>query len=232
MSRKKNNYDEMFDNGFEVTYTEDLPPIKPDLFPDEDEDEDAYDELENSEPRLRKRRLSRRQKQDSHRSPELAAPIRRIMYTGSTTAERLARLVFRPAPVLMAAAITLITLFFFWMNSANYGDITRLTTEPDYNLIAYLAVGGCILLWEICCFFFTLSGVWSRTGRGLGFFILVYVLSYLASLAGGILPDELLVLEGIKGGLATFGSIYSMLFPFCIIGTLTCLVQKIAGPSR
>lgn len=229
--RKHYDYDDRFDDDFEVTYTEELPPVQPDFYARYEvhqsryadnytnEYEDDYEER----PR-RKRRSSRRR-----RPQELADPIQNMMYTGSTTAEKLTRLVFRPAPILMSGIITLITVFCYLSNSADYGNIAALAYELNYTLIAYLAVGAIIVLWEICCFFFTLSGVWSGTGRGLTFFILVYVLSYIASIAGNLIPENLAMVEGIRGGLAAYGSLYSMFFPFCIIGILTCILQKIMG---
>lgn len=40
-----------------------------------------------------------------------------------------------------------------------------------------------MLIWMLSTFFFTLSGIRHGTGRGLTYFVLVYVLSYLFSLA-------------------------------------------------
>lgn len=235
MKRNKKYYDDGFDDDFEVLYTEELPPFRPDLnrydTRYEDDYTEEYDTVYDEEDYDYDRRppRHRRKTKRSRRTPELADPIRNIMYTGSTAAEKLTRLVFRPAPILMSGIITLITIFSYLSGSSEYGDITALASELNYTLIAYLIIGSVIVLWEICCFFFTISGVWSGTGRGLTFFILVYVLSYVTSLIGGLIPENILAIEGIRGGLSTYGSLYSMFFPFCIVGILTCILQKIMG---
>ena len=158
---------------------------------------------------------------------ELAAPIRNIARTGSTAAEKLTTFILRPAPVLMSAIILAITFFSFWNQLSDYGDINTLTSNPDLTLIAYLAVGTVMLIWMLSTFFFTLSGIRHGTGRGLTYFVLVYVLSYLFSLAANAIPADVELFTGIRGGILVFGSLYPAYFPFCVVGIITCILRKI-----
>ena len=146
---------------------------------------------------------------------------------GSTAAEKLTTFILRPAPVLMSAIILAITFFSFWNQLSDYGDINTLTSNPDLTLIAYLAVGAVMLIWMLSTFFFTLSGIRHGTGRGLTYFVLVYVLSYLFSLAAAAIPADVQLLTGIRGGILVFGSLYPTYFPFCVVGIITCILRKI-----
>ena len=222
MSNKK-NIDDYFDDNFEVTYTGDLPPIhmEPDDYDDDYKEEDSYNHRKPDRSTNRK---------TSHRhsdSEELAAPIRNIARTGSTAVEKLTTFILRPAPVLMSAIILAITFFSFWNQMSDYGDINTLTSSPDLTLVAYLAVGGVMLIWMLSTFFFTLSGIWHGTGRGLTYFILVYVLSYLFSLAAAAIPADVELFAGIRGGILVFGSLYPTYFPFCVVGIITCILRKV-----
>ena len=133
----------------------------------------------------------------------------------------------RPAPVLMSAVILAITFFSFWNQLSNYGDIKTLSSTPDLTLVAYLAVGGVMLIWMLSTFFFTLSGIRHGTGRGLTYFVLVYILSYLFSLAANAIPADVELFTGIRGGILVFGSLYPAYFPFCVVGIITCILRKI-----
>lgn len=82
---------------------------------------------------------------------------------------------------------------------SNYGDIKTLSSTPDLTLVAYLAVGGVMLIWMLSTFFFTLSGIRHGTGRGLTYFVLVYILSYLFSLAANAIPADVELFTGIQG---------------------------------
>ena len=127
----------------------------------------------------------------------------------------------------MSAVILAITFFSFWNQMSNYGDIKTLSSTPDLTLVAYLAVGGVMLIWMLSTFFFTLSGIRHGTGRGLTYFVLVYVLSYLFSLAAAAIPADVQLLTGIRGGILVFGSLYPTYFPFCVVGIITCILRKI-----
>lgn len=246
-------FDDDFGDDFEVRYTEEIPDITWNM----DDESDSYSTDNYDEPNAcsadcredrsyaderkvdgrRSRKGPRRvcqndsasRRPDSRRPSELAAPIQNIVHTGSSLIEKLTRLFFRPAPILMSAVILLITAFTYWIDSAQYGNLLTVIENPESSMVTFLAVGAVVMLWELCCFFFTLSGVWRGNGRGLSFFILVYVLSYVSGLAGEILPEGLAIIDGIRGGLITFGSLYSMIFPFCVIGIVTCMIQKILG---
>ena len=249
MNNKK-NIDDYFDDNFEVTYTGNLPsiPVEQDDYDDTDylddyETDDYYDETDRLDPdydddyeeddsydrqrpaRRAERRSSRRRPESS--SEELAAPIRNIARTGSTAAEKLTTFILRPAPVLMSAVILAITFFSFWNQISDYGDIKTLSSTPDLTLVAYLAVGGVMLIWMLSTFFFTLSGIRHGTGRGLTYFVLVYILSYLFSLAANAIPADVELLTGIRGSILVFGSLYPAYFPFCVVGIITCILRKV-----
>lgn len=217
-------YDDAYDEEYGDTYDNEY---------DEEYDEgDEYSEASN-EYDIKKgnghRKAASRRVSGARRPSELAAPIQNIVHTGSSLAQTLTRLIFRPAPVLMSAVILLITAYTYWTDSAAYGNILTVIEHPESSMVTFLAVGAVVVLWELCCFFFTLSGVWRGNGRGLSFFVLVYLLSYLSGLAGAVLPEGMTVIDGIRGGLLTYGSLYSMIFPFCVIGSVTCILQKILG---
>lgn len=249
MNNKK-NIDDYFDDNFEVTYTGDLPsiPVGQDDYDDTDylddyETDDYYDETDRLDPDYdddyeeedsydRQRPARRAERRNSRRRPassseELAAPIRDIARTGSTAAEKLTAFILRPAPVLMSAVILAITFFSFWNQISDYGDIKTLSSTPDLTLVAYLAVGGVMLIWMLSTFFFTLSGIWHGNGRGLTYFVLVYILSYLFSLAANAIPADVELLTGIRGGILVFGSLYPAYFPFCVVGIITCILRKV-----
>lgn len=249
MNNKK-NIDDYFDDNFEVTYTGDLPsiPVGQDDYDDTDylddyETDDYYDETDRLDPDYdddyeeedsydRQRPARRAQRRNSRRRPdssseELAAPIRNIARTGSTAAEKLTTFILRPAPVLMSAVILAITFFSFWNQLSDYGDIKTLSSTPDLTLVAYLAVGGVMLIWMLSTFFFTFSGIWHGNGRGLTYFVLVYILSYLFSLAANAIPADVELLTGIRGGILVFGSLYPAYFPFCVVGIITCILRKV-----
>lgn len=193
---------------------------------DYDDDYDYEDSYDCQRPSRRAERRNSRRRSDSS-SEELAAPIRNIARTGSTAAEKLTTFILRPAPVLMSAIILVITFFSFWNQISDYGDINTLTSNPDLTLIAYLAIGAVMLIWMLSTFFFTLSGIWHGTGRGLTYFVLVYVLSYLFSLAAAVIPADVQLLAGIRGGILVFGSLYPAYFPFCVVGIITCILRKV-----
>ena len=242
MRDKKDNYD-YFGDDFEVTYTGDLPEIRLDddteEFGDAWENEEAYREpprrrAKNQSREESGRRQENRSREDSGRrqekrsrpEEELVSQIRRPVRTGTKAVEKLTHFVLRPAPIVFAAVITLITAFSFWDGFTSYGGLYALPAEQQATVYAYLAVAGLLLLWELSSFFFALSGFWSGTGRGLTFFILVYVCSWIASVAGNLVPENIVMVEGIRAGLAEFGSLYPMFFPFCVGGLVTCIAKQ------
>ena len=123
MNNKK-DIDDYFDDNFEVTYTGDLPPIQVDH---DDYDDEPYDRHKQSD---RSNHKNPRKSSHSSSSEELATPIRNIVRTGSTAAEKLTNFFLRPAPVLMSGIITVITGFSFWNQMSDYGDIKTLSSSP------------------------------------------------------------------------------------------------------
>lgn len=212
-----------FGDDFEVTYTGELPEVSLDF-----DDTDYYEEEEYEEPvRRRKRKRCASQKHSSQNQEDLASPLRAPIQKSTRLIERVVSLVLRLAPVLMGAGILLLTIFVFWTEHSVYGEPESIMAEQNFTLAVYLIVGVVILLWEICSFFFILGGVWSKTGRGITFFILIYVLSYLSSFAGKFIPEGLAVIDGLRGGMVTYGSLYTRLFTLCLLGIIACILQKI-----
>lgn len=231
--------DDYFDDNFEVTYTEELPGISIDL---EDEEYEAYEDApyrprrgQTDIPRPSKERSRKAPRRERESSPapnrtqasDLASPLRAPMRAGTKLVERIVSVTLRAAPVVMCALIILLTLFVVWTEHTNYGELSSLSAE-NLTLILYLAVGAVLVLWELCSFFFILGGVWSKTGRGITFFLLIYACSYITSLFAGLIPEGLAVLDGIKGGLMMYGSLYPRLFTPCLLGIITCIFQKIS----
>lgn len=247
MHKKKSETD-YFDDNFEITYTEELPEISLDF---EDEYEDSYQfpaedyEREYRRPRRKaqnppdwtyhdkksadSRRYSSRNSA-SERTPasELASPLRTPMRAGTKLVEKIVSVVLRLAPVVMSILIILLTLFVVWTEHSAYGELSMITTEENLTLAFYLTVGAVILLWEIGSFFFVLGGVWTKTGRGITFFIIIYAGSYITSLFFGLIPEGVAILDGIRGGLQMYASLYPRLFTPCLLGIVTCIFQKIS----
>lgn len=243
MSSKKRNID-YFDDDFEVTYTDDLPDVSIDFDDDEYPEDNYYDDDDDDDddyPHRKKQSSSRNtQRQNAgsrqpvrkkNASTNLASPLQGPVRATTKLVENLTRFILRPAPAVLAAIITLITILAFWTGHSAYGEPASIVDGGNYTLAAYLAVGGILALWELFSFLFALSGFHSGKGRGLTFFILVYIGSYTASVAGSLIPDSLPtilpVIDGVKGGLASFGSLYPMLFPLCVAGLVTCILKNI-----
>ena len=154
-------------------------------------------------------------------------PIRNIARTGSSAAEKLTTFILRPAPVLMSAIILAITFFSIlesavWLWRYQYTDIQ---SRSYADCLSDCRSGYADL--DAVYVFFTLSGIRHGTGRGLTYFVLVYVLSYLFSLAAAAIPADVQLLTGIRGGILVFGSLYPAYFPFCVVGIITCILRKI-----
>lgn len=247
MHKKKSETD-YFDDNFEITYTEELPGISLDF---EDEYEDSYhtsaDDCKRVSGRQRRkepktpdrayrdknpagsRRYSSRSSTPRQASAsELASPLRAPMRAGTKLVEKIVSVVLRLAPVVMSILIILLTLFVVWTEHSAYGELSMITTEENLTLAFYLTVGAVILLWEIGSFFFVLGGVWTKTGRGITFFIMIYAGSYITSLFFGLIPEGVAILDGIRGGLQMYASLYPRLFTPCLLGIITCIFQKIS----
>lgn len=229
--------DNYFDDDFEVTYTEELPGISLDF----DDTGDDYPPQRQDVPSKSSRKKKKNQplrdasyenyrNAPPKRTPasELASPLRAPMRAGTHLVERVVSAVLRVAPVLMSVWTILLTLFVVWTEYSTYGELDSLFTGQNLTLILYLAVGAILFLWQLCSFFFILGGVWTRSGRGITFFILIYACSYIVSLFANLVPEGLPVLDGIKGGLAMYGSLYPRLFTPCLLGIITCILQKIS----
>ena len=219
--------EDYFDDNFEVTYTEELPEISLD-FDEEEPYETPRRKRQKTSPKAVRREPPRTPATDRPPASDLASPLRAPMRAGTKLVEKVVSAVLRIAPVVMSALIILLTLFVVWTEHGSYGELSSISEEQNLTLILYLAVSAVVVLWELCSFFFILGGVWSKTGRGITFFILIYACSYAVSLFSGLIPEGLAVLDGIRGGLMMFSSLYPRLFTPCLIGIITCVFQKIS----
>ena len=57
-------------------------------------------------------------------------------------------------------------------------------------------------------------------------FILVFAVSYAAFLFSPLLPDSPEVIYGVKGALDVYGSLHNVLFGLCAAGVISCLIRK------
>lgn len=224
MQNRQNEHD-YFGENFEVTYTEELPPL--DFDSEENLDRTPVRRASSSRRSEPRRKPKTEEHLDETCASDLASPIRRPVQTGTKAVEKLTFFVLGPAPVLMAGIITLITCLSFWDGHLAYGELYTLSSGENMALLLYLAVGGVLVLWEVCSFLFALSGLSAGSGRGLTFFILVYVSSYIASVAYASIPGGIEILDGIRGGLQIYGALYPRFFPFCILGLAACILKKV-----
>ena len=232
MRKRKNklNYTDRpehhFNDDFEVTYTDDLPEINVN-FDEEDDFQEDYYEWEDSDSRRRSHRRSQNAppKDRTPRGESLASPLRAPIRTGTKFVEKIVHILLRFGSPLMVAAITALTALVFWNGHSVYGEPQNIAAEQNITLTVYLIVAGILVLWGLCSFLFVLSNTYS--GRGLTFFITYYILSYGALLLGTLLPEEIDLLEGLKNGLLTYGSLHPRIFTLSLLGVIACICRRI-----
>ena len=135
--------------------------------------------------------------------------------------------------LLIAWIIYLLGLHFL-ANAGSFGNIVSRLTSADQELIAYLAVGAVLLLYEVIIFFCVLGGSKKQgrrgnsidNGRGLTSFIIIAAGSYLSAMFAVLIPLAPAALLGIHNALTVYGGLKDTLLPICIAGVVSCIIRK------
>lgn len=208
----------------------------------DDDDYDDYDYNNNGRDSKKKKRNdkqdpdSKNSKKKKHRSlPNVGKPVANIAKTGINATKKLVGTILRAATLILIAIIILLLLKTFLTHAGTYGKILLLGQTKDATLIAYLAVGGVLIGYELLNFFWAASRTRARsrsnnrldTGRGLLSFVIIYAGSYLAAMFSHLIPSSPSWLTGVQGGLSIYGGLKATLLPLCIAGVVSCVVRKI-----
>lgn len=209
---------------------------------DDDDDYDDYDYNNNGRD-SKKKKCNDKQDPDSKKSkkkkrrglPNVGKPVANIAKTGINATKKLVGTILRAATLILIAIIILLLLKTFLTHAGTYGKILLLGQTKDATLIAYLAVGGVLIGYELLNFFWAASRTRARsrhnnrldTGRGLLSFVIIYAGSYLAAMFSHLIPSSPSWLTGVQGGLSIYGGLKATLLPLCIAGVVSCVVRKI-----
>lgn len=270
--KQTNEFDNYFDDDFEVVY-EDLEDLGSYLsedssdnnddyddyddydgdtdyyddydYDDDDDYDDDYDDYDynNNGRDSKKKKRNDKQDPDSKKSkkkkrrglPNVWKPVANIAKTGINATKKLVGTILRAATLILIAIIILLLLKTFLTHAGTYGKILLLGQTKDATLIAYLAVGGVLIGYELLNFFWAASRTRARsrsnnrldTGRGLLSFVIIYAGSYLAAMFSHLIPSSPSWLTGVQGGLSIYGGLKATLLPLCIAGVVSCVVRKI-----
>lgn len=209
---------------------------------DYDDDYDDYDYNNNGRDSKKKKRNdkpdpdSKKSKKKKRRGlPNVGKPVANIAKTGINATKKLVGTILRAATLILIAIIILLLLKTFLTHAGTYGKILLLGQTKDATLIAYLAVGGVLIGYELLNFFWAASRTRARsrhnncldTGRGLLSFVIIYAGSYLAAMFSHLIPSSPSWLTGVQGGLSIYGGLKATLLPLCIAGVVSCVVRKI-----
>lgn len=245
--RKNPEFEELFDDDFEVTYEEYVPNeyrSSNDIYNDYDDDDDYYDDdyedeyyesddensdYDHTDPDDRTKKKKRRK---NSKIP-LAAPIRK----GGRILSNISASLIRSLTALLILAVMIFASWTFLRASAPYGDIMEAvnTKTVPLSLAAYLSVALIFLLSEFIALLWYMTKVRVRdqwgvhkedTGRGLNSFLLVFLTSYAAFWINRFLPETPDIIYGLKGGLEVYGSMHNVLFGLCAAGIISCLIRK------
>ena len=233
MKKKKQNKK---DNFFDTAYYDD------DIFDDLDEDYDNdYNNYDNNDDNdddydshnSRKKEKTRRKKSDV-KVPNVAKPVAKTAKTGGKLLLKFINLLLRIGTLLLIALIIYLLGLHFLTNAGSFGNIISRLTVVDQELIAFLAVGAVLLLYEIIIFFCVLGGSKKQNrrgdnidnGRGLTSFIIIAAGSYLSSMFAGLVPQVPAALLGIRNALTVYGGLKETLLPICIAGVVSCIIRK------
>ena len=221
-----------------------------DYYDDYDDDDydndydDDYDDDYNSNGRDSKKKKrnnkqdpdSQKSKKKKHRSlPNVGKPVANIAKTGINATKKLVGTILRAATLILIAIIILLLLKTFLTHAGTYGKILLLGQTKDATLIAYLAVGGVLIGYELLNFFWAASRTRARsrnnnrldTGRGLVSFVVIYAGACLGAMFSHLIPASPSWLTGVQGAISLYGSLKSTLLPLCAAGVISCIVRKI-----
>lgn len=238
-SDNNDDYDDYDDYDGDTDYYDDYD------YDDDDDYDDDYDDYDynNNGRDSKKKKRNDKQDPDSKKSkkkkrrglPNVGKPVANIAKTGINATKKLVGTILRAATLILIAIIILLLLKTFLTHAGTYGKILLLGQTKDATLIAYLAVGGVLIGYELLNFFWAASRTRARsrsnnrldTGRGLLSFVIIYAGSYLAAMFSHLIPSSPSWLTGVQGGLSIYGGLKATLLPLCIAGVVSCVVRKI-----
>ena len=213
---KKNKKQSKKDNFFDTAYYDDdiFDELDDDLY--DDEYEDDYDneyEDDCDDPRNNRQKEKKSRKNRGVKVPNVAKPVAKTA---------------KPGGKILFKFINLLA------NAGSFGNIVSRLTSADQELIAYLAVGAVLLLYEVIIFFCVLGGSKKQgrrgnsidNGRGLTSFIIIAAGSYLSAMFAVLIPQAPAALLGIHNALTVYGGLKDTLLPICIAGVVSCIIRK------
>ena len=158
--------------------------------------------------------------------PNVAKPVAKTAKAGGKILFKFINLLLRMGTLLLIAWIIYLLGLHFLANAGSFGNIVSRLTSADQELIAYLAVGAVLLLYEVIIFFCVLGGSKKQgrrgnsidNGRGLTSFIIIAAGSYLSAMFAVLIPQAPAALLGIHNALTVYGGLKDTLLPICIAG--------------
>ena len=241
-SDNNDDYDDYDGYDDDTDYYDDYDDYDYDDDNDYDDDYDDYDYNNNGRDSKKKKRNdkqdpdSKNSKKKKHRGlPNVGKPVANIAKTGINATKKLVGTILRAATLILIAIIILLLLKTFLTHAGTYGKILLLGQTKDTTLIAYLAVGGVLIGYELVNFFWAASRTRARsrnnnrldTGRGLVSFIIIYASACLGAMFSHLIPASPSWLTGVQGAISLYGGLKSTLLPLCAAGVISCIVRKI-----
>lgn len=230
---KKNKKQSKKDNFFDTAYYDDdiFDELDDDLY--DDEYEDDYDneyEDDCDDPRNNRQKEKKSRKNRGVKVPNVAKTAK----AGGKILFKFINLLLRMGTLLLIAWIIYLLGLHFLANAGSFGNIVSRLTSADQELIAYLAVGAVLLLYEVIIFFCVLGGSKKQgrrgnsidNGRGLTSFIIIAAGSYLSAMFAVLIPQAPAALLGIHNALTVYGGLKDTLLPICIAGVVSCIIRK------
>ena len=234
---KKNKKQSKKDNFFDTAYYDDdiFDELDDDLY--DDEYEDDYDneyEDDCDDPRNNRQKEKKSRKNRGVKVPNVAKPVAKTAKAGGKILFKFINLLLRMGTLLLIAWIIYLLGLHFLANAGSFGNIVSRLTSADQELIAYLAVGAVLLLYEVIIFFCVLGGSKKQgrrgnsidNGRGLTSFIIITAGSYLSAMFAVLIPQAPAALLGIHNALTVYGGLKDTLLPICIAGVVSCIIRK------
>lgn len=228
--KDKNRNQKGKDNFFDTSYYDEdfLDELDDDLY----DDSNAMDD-DNDSHSGRKKDKSRRKKRGV-KVPNVAKPVAKTAKAGGKILFKLINFLLRIGTLLLIAWIIYLLGLHFLANVGPFGNIISRLTAADQELIAYLAVAGVLVLYEVIIFFCVLGGSRKQgrdgntidNGRGLTSFIIIAAGSYLSAMFASLIPQIPAALQGIQSALTVYGSLKNTLLPICVAGVVSCIIRK------
>ena len=244
-SDNNDDYNDYDDYDGDTDYYDDYDDDDDYDYDDDDDYDDDYDDYDynNNGRDSKKKKRNDKQDPDSKKSkkkkrrglPNVGKPVANIAKTSINATKKLVGTILRAATLILIAIIILLLLKTFLTHAGTYGKILLLGQTKDATLIAYLAVGGVLIGYELLNFFWAASRTRARsrsnnrldTGRGLVSFIIIYAGACLGAMFSHLIPASPSWLTGVQGAISLYGSLKSTLLPLCATGVISCIVRKI-----